>query len=205
MKPLFEDKGVLIPNGRQPEFAIDSLFIRRWSPRAFDPTPIPENVLKSLFEAARWSMSCFNEQPWLFLYATSSEDLKIYRSVLGEFNQKWTATAPVVGFIFARRRFALNDKPNHWALFDCGAAWMAMTMQARMLGLYTHGMAGFDQNKAYSALGILEKDYQVVCAFAIGMYGDRESLPEDMKKNEFPGLRKPLEEIAKNGLPQITA
>ena len=35
------------------------------------------------------------------------------------------------------------------AAFDCGAAWMAMTMQARKYGLYTHGMAGIDREAVY--------------------------------------------------------
>ena len=32
----------------------------RWSPRAFDPKPIPDMELESMLEALRWSSSCFN-------------------------------------------------------------------------------------------------------------------------------------------------
>jgi len=199
MKFLFRDRGAHIPNDRRPEYNIDPIFINRWSPRAFDPAPIDDNVIMSIFEAARWTMSCFNEQPWLFLYASQKDELDRYRSVLAEFNQKWTANAPVVGFILAKRRFARDDKPNNWAAFDCGAAWMALTMQARMLGLYTHGMAGFDREKVYDVLNVAEKDYEALCAFAIGRYGDREALPDDMKKDEQPNTRKPLKEIIVSG------
>jgi len=196
MRPLFRDKGAHIKNERIPGYQIDPLFVHRWSPRAFDPTPIPEDVLKSLFEAARWSMSCYNDQPWRFVYASDKKELELFRGVLAEFNQKWTATAPVVGFILARRKFTHNNKPNDWAVFDCGAAWMAMTMQARLLGLYTHGMAGFDKTKAYEVLNLNPDDYKVICAFALGMYGDREALPPDMLKSEQPNERKPLAEVA---------
>jgi nitroreductase len=196
MKLLFEDRGQLIENKRVPEYAIDPLFINRWSPRAFDRSPIPENILMSIFEAARWSMSCYNAQPWLFVYATSDEDLKRLGGLLSEFNRKWTQNAPVIGFIFAQRRFTHNDKPNDWAKFDCGAAWMAMTIQARTFGLYTHGMAGFERDRTYDVLGVNEADYEVICAFALGRYGDRDALPEEMKKNEQPNDRKPLSEIA---------
>ena len=192
MKPLFEDKGLLIENKRVSEYPIDPLFIRRWSPRAFDPSPIDDDILKSLFEAARWSMSCFNEQPWLFAYASQKKDLELYLSLLTEGNQKWAVGAPVLGFIFARRRFSHNDRPNAWAAFDSGAAWMAMTMQARMLGLYTHGMGGFHREKVHAALGVPEMDYEVMCAFALGRYGDRDSLPEDIRKKELPSDRRPL-------------
>ncbi|PKK82381.1 MAG: nitroreductase [candidate division Zixibacteria bacterium HGW-Zixibacteria-1] len=196
---LYDDKGKHVENNRNPEYVIDQLFINRWSPRAYDPTPVDDRVLMSLFEAARWSMSCFNEQPWLFMYATDKNDLELYLSLLTEGNQKWAVKAPVLGFIFARRRFSHNDKPNAWAAFDSGAAWMAMTMQARMLGLYTHGMGGFHRDKVYDALGVSESDYEVMCAFAAGRYGDREALPEDIKAREKISDRKPLKDMVIKG------
>ena len=200
MNSLFRDNGAQVQNNRRPEYNIDPLFINRWSPRAFDPSQIEDNVIKSIFEAARWTMSCYNDQPWLFLYATEEKELKLFRSILAEFNQKWASNAPVLGFIFARRRFTHNDKPNDWAAFDCGAAWMALTLQARMFGLYTHGMAGFDREKVYQVLNVPKSDYDALCAFTIGCYGDRDKLPEDMKKNEQPNNRKALSEITVRGL-----
>jgi nitroreductase len=104
-----------------------------------------------------------------------------------------------LGFTFARRKFARNDKPNDWAAFDSGAAWMALNLQARMLGLYAHGMAGFDREKSYDILGVPESEYEVLCAFALGRYGDREALPDNMKKDEQPNSRKPLTEIVFRG------
>ncbi len=199
MNSLFSDSGLHIENKRRPGFDIDPIFINRWSPRAYDSTPINDNIIKSIFEAARWTMSCFNEQPWLFLYATDEKELGLFRGVLAEFNQKWASNAPVLGFIFAKRRFARNDKPNDWAAFDCGAAWMALTMQARMLGLYTHGMAGFDREKVYDVLNISKNDYEALCAFTVGRYGDRNKLPDDMKKDEQPNDRSPLKDILIKG------
>ena len=54
-------------NPRKPEADVDTMFIDRWSPRAFLPDPIPPHRIKTLFEAARWSPSCYNEQPWLVI------------------------------------------------------------------------------------------------------------------------------------------
>ena len=48
----------------------------RWSPRAFDPKPIPEVELEAMLEALRWSSSCFNEQPWQQLLITHREDAR---------------------------------------------------------------------------------------------------------------------------------
>lgn len=194
-----EDKGSKIENQRQLQYNIDPLFIERWSPRAIDPTPLKDDVVKAIFEAARWSMSCYGEQPWLFLYTVSEPDRKLYLELLVEFNQQWAKDAPLLGFIFAKRRFSQNDKPNDWAGFDCGAAWMALTIQARKLGLYTHGIGGFYKDKVYEALGVPETDYDAICAFTVGAYGDRDKLPEEMQKSEQPSERKPLDSIIIQG------
>ncbi len=196
MDSLFNDAGRVVTNNRRPEYPVDPLFVHRWSPRAFDPTAISDHILKPLFEAARWSPSCYNEQPWLFMYATDKEHLSKFRSVLSEFNQNWTQKAPVLAFIMARRNFERDDTPNDWAVFDCGAAWMALALQARQLGLYAHAMAGFDQEKAYGILGINRDEYRIISAIAIGTYGDAKLLPEDMRTSEQPNDRKPLEKIA---------
>ena len=45
----------------------DNLFIERWSPRSFSPEPMKLADLKKLIDAARWSPSTLNEQPWVFL------------------------------------------------------------------------------------------------------------------------------------------
>ena len=46
-----------------PDHPIHDLIARRWSPYAFAPRPVSEDDLRSLFEAARWAASSYNEQP----------------------------------------------------------------------------------------------------------------------------------------------
>lgn len=195
----FEDKGKLINNDREPEAVVDPMFLNRWSPRAFSPEPIPSEVLLTFFEAARWAPSCYNEQPWLFLYSGSEKERFEFLSILVEGNQAWAKNAPVLAFAFARRTFKRNQKPNRWAAFDTGAAWMSLTVQARLLGLYTHGMAGYHRDKAYEILGVPEEEYEVICAIAIGQYGDSADLPEEIRAMEAPNDRKPLAEFAIRG------
>ena len=108
---------------------LDPMFIKRWSPRAFLTDPIADEDIKTIFEAARWSMSCFNEQPWCFVYARKPDDLVKFREVLTESNQAWANKAPLLAFVFSKKYFSHNDKPNRYADFDTGAAWMALTLQ----------------------------------------------------------------------------
>jgi nitroreductase len=196
---MIEDKGLLVPNNRVPDAAVNPMFLDRWSPRAFDPTPLPEEDVASVFEAARWAPSCNNEQPWLFVYGTSKEERNSFLEILNERNRLWAVNAPVLAVLFAKRTFARGGKPNRWAGLDCGAAWVSLAFQARMMGLYAHGMAGFSQTKAYELLNVPEEMYEAMCAIAIGAYGDRDNLPDEIREREWPNTRKPLAQVAVKG------
>lgn len=180
---------------RRTEVPVDPLFISRWSPRAFSEDPIAEETIKILFEAARWSPSSFNEQPWRFVYATSDDDRKVLASVLVESNRVWASRAPLLSIIFAKKTFTRNGATNRWAAFDAGAAWASLTFQARLLGLYTHAMAGFDEEQAYAVTGMDPAEYEAMAAMAIGRRAEPETLPEHLARQEKPNGRLPLETI----------
>jgi nitroreductase len=59
---------------RIPDAPVDPQFLDRCSLRSFTDEPVTDEELRSLFEAARWAPSSGNEQPWVYLYATSTED-----------------------------------------------------------------------------------------------------------------------------------
>ncbi len=188
-----------IHNGRTPEVEVDSMFLDRWSPRAFLPDPISDPQLAALFEAARWAPSCYNEQPWLFVYARSPEDRELFASALVEKNRLWAGRAPLLLFVLARKSFARNGKPNRHAVFDAGASWMALALQARRLGLYAHGMAGFSRERAAEVIGADQEVYEIMAAVAVGHRGEPTGLPEDLAAMESPNGRKPPNEVAAEG------
>ncbi len=70
-------------------YPIEPLLERRWSPRAFADRPVESEKLLSLLEAARWSASCANQQPWYFIVATKEDTAEHARllSCLRENNQ----------------------------------------------------------------------------------------------------------------------
>ena len=180
---------------REPEFPVDRLFLDRWSPRAFAPDPIPHATLMTLFEAARWAPSCFNDQPWYFVYASEASGLAKMRSILVEKNRIWADRAPVLALVCSQKQFKHNNQPNRWAPFDAGAAWMSLALQASMLGLCAHAMGGFDLEAAYTTLGLPREKFDIHAAVAIGRRGDPKLLPEDIAAREAPSGRKPLAEI----------
>jgi len=173
---------------------LNELIAARWSPRAFSDKKVSSEDLTKVFTAAAWAASSSNEQPWRFLVGKKGDDTyaKILDSLV-PFNQDWAKSAPVLILSVAKKTFAKNGSPNGWALHDTGAASANMCLQAIALGLHTHGMAGYDKDKARAHFDLPE-DYETGAVWALGYLGDPETLPEHLKKMELaPRERKPLE------------
>lgn len=172
------------------------LLLSRWSPRAFADREVSSEDLKSLFDAARWAASSYNEQPWRFLVGRRGDDTykKIFDSLV-EFNQGWAGSAPVLVLSVGKKTFTHSGTPNYHALHDTGAATANLGLQATARGLHTHSMAGFDHDKARSLFGI-PADYDIGAVTAIGYFGDPNSLPDQLRQTEeSPRQRKGLEEF----------
>jgi nitroreductase len=170
--------------------------LARWSPRAFSHRPVSHEDLKTIFEAARWAASSYNEQPWRFLVGHRGDPTyqKIFDSLV-EFNQGWAKSAPVLILSAAQKHFARSGAPNHFAIHDTGAATAYLVLQATVLGLHAHSMAGFDQEKARAAFGI-PVDFAIGAVTALGHLGDAETLPEGLREQDLsPRQRKPLSEF----------
>lgn len=179
-------------------FPIAPYLAQRYSPRAFSEQAVPAAVMGSLFEAARWAPSCFNEQPWRFVFAhrADSEAFARLGSCLMEANQRWAMAAPVLLLSVAKTAFSRGDRPNRHAWHDVGLAVENMAVQAHALGLGVHQMAGFDAAKVRVAAAIPD-GYEPVAMIAIGYPGDADKLPEDLRARELaPRERKPLATMA---------
>lgn len=177
---------------------VDRIFIERWSPRAMSGQAIDNAQLWSLFEAARWAPSSYNEQPWRFLYAhRDTPEWNMFFDLLVPFNQTWCKNAAVLMVIVSDTRSSQGGT-NKCASFDTGAAWQNLALQGSMMGLVVHGMGGFDYDKARIALKI--PDYgNVEAMVAIGMPGAVDQLPEYMQKMENPSERKPIKQMVCSG------
>lgn len=180
---------------------VHELIRQRWSPRAFDSRPVDEATLRALLEAAQWSPSCHNEQPWAFIVATRA-DTEAYADLLDclvPWNQKWAGEADILMLSCARTVFAKNGEPNRHAYHDVGLAASQMTLQAEASGLAVHQMGGIEVDKARATYKIPE-DWDPVAGLAIGYAGDPASLPEDLRGMEGgERSRKALSEMAFRG------
>lgn len=184
---------------RESTYSILPLILSRVSYRAFSEEELSEEELMSLFEAARWAPSSYNNQPWRFIYARKgSKNWEKFFNLLVEANQVWCKKADTLVVVISKNNFDYNDKPCPTSRFDTGSAWMNLALEAHAMNIIAHGMQGFDYDAAKQMLGVPD-GYHVEAMIAIGKPGNKEDLPEELKNKEKPSTRKLLEEIVSEG------
>jgi len=184
---------------RSADHPIQPIFLQRWSPRAMSGESISDGELLTLFEAARWAPSTYNEQEWRFLYARrDTPHWPTFLSLLMEANQSWCKNGAVLVVVLSHKVFERNGKPNPVHTFDAGAAFENLALQGGQMDLVVHGMAGFDRGKARTLLNVPD-DYDVEAMIVIGRPGNPADLPEQLREREVPSGRKPVGEIIGEG------
>ena len=183
------------------DYPIHDLLAERWSPYGFEDRSVAEADLRSLFEAARWAASSYNEQPWSFFVATRENPTEFTRllSCLVEANQAWAKAAPVLALGVVSLRFARNNKDNRAAVHDLGLAAGNLLVEATARGLCVHQMIGILPDKAREVYQIPGHS-EAWTAMAIGYKGDPAKLPDALKERDLaPRQRKPLSQFVFTG------
>ncbi len=182
---------------------IHPLLAERWSPRSFRATPVTDDELRSLLEAARWAPSAANHQPSRFLVGRRDEDgpdatYAPLLDALAHGNQVWASRAPllVAGVVRVRNEDG-GERPV--GPFELGLAVAQLSFQAHALGLHVHPMGGFDAVAIADALAVPD-DHRVVVVLAVGRVGSPDDLPETLAHREVAERhRLPLEQLAYAG------
>jgi nitroreductase len=176
---------------------IHPLLAERWSSRAFSDEPVSREIILSLFEAARWAPSCFNEQAWRFIVATRDDPEAHARlnACYTPSNQRWSTNAWVLMIALAVETFEVDGSPNRMAQYDVGQAVQNLTVQASAHGLNVRQAAGIDIAKIRDEYSVPD-GVTVLCAVAVGYPGDPDALVPPLPERERqPRTRRPLEDL----------
>jgi nitroreductase len=181
-----------------PDHDVLDVFRKRWSPRAFADRRVEPEKIRRMLEAARWTMSSYNEQPWRYVVASRHEDPEAYDRLLQcliEGNRGWAQHAPVLMMSFYKETFSSNGRPNRCAPHDVGAASAALTVQATAMDLYVHQMAGIQADVARDTYNVPD-DFEPMAGLAVGYLGDPAILSDGKRKSEqSPRSRRSLDEF----------
>ena len=175
---------------RKSKFPIHPVFLERYSCKGFSEQLISQESINTLLEAARWAPSSFNEQPWRFLIPRNEEEKETYLQLLVPSNYEWVRLAPFFCYLLGKKKFTHGDKTkeNTMHIFDAGAAWTSIALQAQLLGLNAHALAGFYKDKAYEVLDIDQNEFEIIIGLAVGISA------QDSKKQK-KSQRKPLSSL----------
>jgi len=187
----------IIDNHAVTDHPIHDLLRKRWSARAFSTRRVEKTKLFSILEAARWTPSSRNEQPWRYIIFTTDNSSRLLeaQSVLLESNS-FAKQAPILICAITKKTYTDSLELNRLYFHDLGAANENMFLECFNQGLIMHEMGGFNVKLAREIFNIPD-DYEVGIMIAVGYQGTNDSLPEKFKvKNTKPRERKHLSEIA---------
>lgn len=173
------------------------LFLNRWSPRSYSDREVSDADLAKIFEAARWTSSAMNEQPWRFLVTRRGSES--YKKVFEAFLPKgklWVGSAPVMVLLTTKTKYSYKDETNKFALYDLGGAATAFCLQAAQLGLSTRQAACFDTDAMRAAFQI-PANYLPFTVIMLGYQGEPESIEDEnyCSQEQSPRKRKAMSEI----------
>ena len=136
--------------------------------RSLDPAEIDEDLVRDLAESARLAPSCFNYQPWRFVFVYESEVLKELHTALSK-NNKWAHDASMIIAVFSKPDLDCIVRGKEYNLFDAGMASAFLILRATELGLVAHPIAGFRDERVKNVLGIPE-EMQVITLILVGRH-----------------------------------
>lgn len=171
----------------------------RRSVMAFAPEPIPHEDQIQIFKAGALAPSSYNEQPWIFFVANRNKPDAFERilNTLAPANQEWAKNAGALVVSATKKYYALNGKPNYYALHDLGMATALCIVQAQAMGYVSHIMGGFSHEQVKDILE-LDDSYSIGAVMALGKPGNIENLsPQNRQRELSPRVRIEIEKTLK--------
>lgn len=165
--------------------------------RSLEKTEITAQLVDDLAKSASLSASCFNNQPWRFVFVYDPAMLEQMKQVFSKGNE-WCYEDSMIVAVCAKKEDDCIIHDREYYLFDTGMATAFLILRATELGLVAHPIAGYSPRKTREVLGIPE-EYQVITLVNIGKKSDKLNpvLSEKQIQDEsVRPARKPLEELA---------
>ncbi len=143
---------------------------KRRAYRSLDPTDITDSLVVDLAESAQLFCSCFNNQPWRYVFVYESDMLKKMHEALSPGNE-WARAASMIIAVFSKPELDCMIKGRNYYQFDTGMASAAMILRATELGLVAHPIAGYSPKKTKEILDIPE-EMEVITLIIVGKHSD---------------------------------
>ncbi len=168
--------------------------------RAFhslEPIEIDEAAIRDLANCAGLSPSCFNKQPWRFVFARGEKITELAPALSN--GNEWVLNASLIIGVHSSPEMDCRIKGREYYMFDAGLAVGFLVLRATEIGLVAHPIAGFDEDSAKTVLNI-PAESRLITLIIVGKRSEKlfEGLSESQRLAEIERPpRKPFDEIAR--------
>lgn len=159
---------------------------KRRAYRSLQPVEITDQILEQFGRAAQLAPSCFNNQPWRFIFVREKKILNKMFDALSPGNA-WGKKSSLIIVVFGKKEDDCVIKDREYYLFDLGLAASAIMLQATELNLVAHPVAGFSPQKVKEITGI-PGDYTVITLIIAGAKAEDADGESEEKRPERRSL-----------------
>jgi nitroreductase len=164
----------------------------RRSIRKYKPDPVPEEALRTLIEAVRWTPSWANTQCWEIIVVKDPKVKSDLAVALPKGNPALSSMtdAPLLLILCGKKEISgyykgePSTEKGDWLMFDTGLAMENLCLAAYALGLGTVIIGRFDHRKVAEILGVPQK-VEVVAMTPLGYPATEGSAPKRKEISEF--------------------
>ncbi|MEM0492725.1 MAG: nitroreductase family protein [Candidatus Thermoplasmatota archaeon] len=139
--------------------------------RSLDKFRITDELIDDIANHAKLAPSCFNNQPWRFLFVYDPTLLEKLREALFKGNE-WAYDASMIIIVLSKKEYDCIMKDGRaYYHFDTGLASAFLILRATELGLIAHPIAGYNPEKVRLIMGIPD-DIEIITLIIIGKHAD---------------------------------
>ena len=176
---------------------VQQAIMKRRAYRALEEIEVTHSLIDDLASAAQLAPSCFNKQPWRYVFVHKTQTLFKLQECLSHGNH-WATASNLIIAVVSKKGLDCSVEGRDYYLFDTGMATVILILRATELGLVAHPIAGYDETKAKKVLGIPD-DHQLITLIIVGKHSERNiaALNDHQQESERKRpTRLPLDKIA---------
>ena len=139
--------------------------------RSLEPVKITKDLIEDLARCAQITASCFNNQPWRYIFVYEPEMLKKMHEALSSGNE-WAHKASMIIVVIGKKEDDCIIHDRIYYSYDIGMATGAMILRATELELVAHPIAGYSPRKTREILGIPD-ELDVITLVIVGKHSEK--------------------------------
>ncbi len=171
---------------------------KRRAYRSIEQVEITQDMIRDLATSASLAPSCYNNQPWRFVFVKSRSVLPKVFDALPKGNA-WSKKASMIVAVYSLKELDCSIGDRTYYLFDTGMSVGFLMLRATEMGLVAHPIAGFDPEKVRNTIGLPDGS-TLIALIVVGRHSDNinNDLSEWQREQESQRPpRKPFDEFCR--------